>query len=263
MLYLVREYLVHSGYQDTFDSLESSNAVIDSRSNELNKALRKDSEFMEEYTLLREYSGFDEDNAERTIIRKRSASMMMERSKENEQVDVFSLLNFIEERKNIHALLIEKKFTEAELFYKNRLDKGDPFTTRVLLCFNLLQFLKSLRESNYNWSFEILNSLEEKFWSEDCKVYLHFDKQIKQFTLKEVATCLFYPDLQNSEMAFLLEPSQDLILINQINGLILESNNISSESVLETILKQSKLCHFGYKVRTKTTEEQLKLNVNF
>ena len=62
-----------------------------------------------------------------------------------------------------------------------------------------------------------------------------------------MSVLLCYENILNSELKFFFTDKQLSVISDQINSLILELAGISSESVLEKIMKQQTLIGFLYK----------------
>jgi hypothetical protein len=215
--YIVREYLVHSGYQESFVALDidttrenKTNDIIDGRDNE--NILRKESidmfyqsnhfpaaraQSMEitdenpiEYDKLRKYSA-DEGMMKEPDVRKRTLSIMMDRMKgillhnkifiiyidEKSSDDIFEIMNFLEERKIIQNMLIEKDYDTALNYFENQFKqysaKKQINFKKIILCLTTAKYLESLKVNDFQTAYQILNKLDSSYWSKDITVSMY------------------------------------------------------------------------------------------
>ena len=74
-----------------------------------------------------------------------------------------------------------------------------------------------------------------------------------------MSVLLCYEDIQNSELNYFLKESQVSLIADQINSLILEIAGVSSESVLEKVIKQQMMTSYLSKTLKNSFGENISI----
>lgn len=274
--YIVREYLVHSGYQETFNSMElerNQNDTNEDIKNETNALERKISEHMQDTQ--NNKMDIDDDNEligkyskdEAPEVRKRTLSIMLERMNDDQsEPDVFLIMNFLKERKIIQNMLMEKDYDSAlEYFIKyfgEYYTKKEVNYKKIIVCLSTLKYLDKLKANDFLAAFEILNSLDRSYWTKDISINLYdANDKIIDKTIEELSALICYQNISEGELNYYFSEKESVFLANQINSLILELPGLSNESVLEKLLKQQILLNYSYNIVKNSPEEIIKIKI--
>jgi len=206
--YLIREYLVHSGYQESFMALETEsnkNLKVENDHMKLdnefsNLSWRKDSinnmnnmEIEETVDLdkIRKYS--EDGMTNQPELRKRTLSLMMDRvnslDDSNKSTDVLLIMNFLKERKIINNMITEKDYETALTYFQAQfkpfLIKNETIYKKIYFCLIVLIYLELLRRNDYHKAYEVLNSLDASFWNRNIYVMMYDkDDRINEYNLE-------------------------------------------------------------------------------
>ena len=287
--YIVREYLIHSGYQETFNAIEfsggsgneceggtngsdvkcnnnitnnNSNNDVDGNYDEL--VASSDKMIIDtEDPKMRKYS-----SEEVPEVRKRTLSFVLDRMEDTEkEKDKFKIITFLQERKIIQNMLIEKDYETAITFFtkefKDYKTKNERNFMSILTCLTTMRYFTLLKQNDYQNAFELLNSLDKAYWTETNVINL-YDKNDKiiEVTVDKISTLLCYQKVEESEYAYFLVDKQLDFLANQINALILEMVGLSNESILEKIMKQQTMVSNIYSAIKNSPGETLSIIIN-
>lgn len=188
-------------------------------------------------------------------------------SAENEE-DVFKIISFLEERKVIHNIIVDHHFKTALDFFvshfKGYSDSHDLLYKKILLALVVLVYLDNLAESKYYEAYEFLNNLDPSLWDNELKISL-YNKSDKpeEFSLQDLSILLCYENIkENIEFLHLFKEKQIHFVSNQINSMILQIAGLSSESVLEKIIKQFMLTEHVYNIIHNCPGETFNINLN-
>ena len=296
--YIVREYLIHSGYQETFNAIEFSNSECNGCQRETannnvgnvkcsntnttttsNNNVNNDGDNGNNYDELvatsdkmlidtedpkmRKYS-----SEEVPEVRKRTLSFVLDRMNESEkEKDKFKIITFLQERKIIQNMLIEKDYETAITFFtkefKDYKTKNERNFMSILTCLTTMRYFTLLKQNDYQHAFELLNALDKAYWTETNVINL-YDKHDKiiEVTVDKISTLLCYQKVEESEYAYFLVDKQLDFLANQINALILEMVGLSNESILEKIMKQQTMVSNIYSAIKNSPGETLSIIIN-
>jgi hypothetical protein len=297
--YIVREYLIHSGYQETFNAIEFSNSECNGCQRETannnvgnvkcssntnntttsNNNVNNDGDSGNNYDELvatsdkmlidtedpkmRKYS-----SEEVPEVRKRTLSFVLDRMDESEkEKDKFKIITFLQERKIIQNMLIEKDYETAITFFtkefKDYKTKNERNFMSILTCLTTMRYFTLLKQNDYQHAFELLNALDKAYWTETNVINL-YDKHDKiiEVTVDKISTLLCYQKVEESEYAYFLVDKQLDFLANQINALILEMVGLSNESILEKIMKQQTMVSNIYSAIKNSPGETLSIIIN-
>jgi hypothetical protein len=215
--YLVREYLVHSGYQESFIALEKEKelnlADIDNLANNadivIDEDLYEDLKFRGDSLrkesidedLFRKYSA-DEGLLKEPNLRKRTLSLMVdrlndERERKDSQEDIFMIMNFLKERKVIHNMILEKEYEIALSYFQSNFlahrSKKEMNWKKIILCLTILKYLDRLRKDDYQDAFQIIYNLEKDYWNKEITLLLYDSNN---------RICDFSLEVRNNELNF-------------------------------------------------------------
>jgi len=213
MEYIVREYLVHSGYQESFMALEKENSSSNKAEEDLEfhkeisslswkhdtRAIENDHNmdhntqraFHKQYSQgmevdelpydidkLRKYS-VDDGMLNEPIMRKRTMSIMMDRINDQSEnsADIFLIMNFLKERKIIHNMIMDKDYDTALSYFQTHfisyLSKKEISFKKIILCLTTMKYLDSIKNNEYMTAYAILNKLDNSFWNKDITVTMY------------------------------------------------------------------------------------------
>ena len=259
--YIVREYLVHSGYEETFNAIEKSTPVED-QTREVN-INENDNKMIidDDADKVRKYS-----NDEAPGIRKRTLSFMLDRLGETEP-DIFKIMNFLQERKIIQNMINEKAYDEALSYFTKHFgeysSKKELNYKKIIICLITMKYFNILQSNDYMNAFEILNNLERSYWNENLNVNLYDQNdKIIEVNIEKLSTLICYQNISETEFNFYLNSKQIDFLSTQINSLILEMIGLSNESILEKIMKQQKMLSYTYNIIKNSPGEKISVIIN-
>jgi hypothetical protein len=141
---------------------------------------------------------------------------------------------------------------------------------KIILCLTTLKYLELLRKNDYIIAYETLNKLDSSYWSKDITVLMYDNEdKIYDYSLevniiiyyKHLSVLLCYDNLLNTELKFFFLDKQLSIIGDQINSLILEIAGVSSESVLEKIVKQQILVSHLYRTVKNCQGEKISIKI--
>ena len=210
--FIVKDYLVNSGFLETVNILEKENND------------KKD-----------EKMDID-DNI------KISDNILNIFLKNNSDINKEKLNLFLINREKIKNAFLQNDYENVfNIFTTNFSDFSNSSSyKKIYIIIIVIKYLTALNiENDYLKAFDILNNLDKQFFDESIQIYLFNDKGKEFLTdLKNLSTLICYPNLQNSQFKFYLEKKQIDLLESQINKLLLEMFGLKGESILEELLKQ-------------------------
>jgi hypothetical protein len=202
--YLIREYLVHSGYQESFMALETESNKVKVENDNMkldnefgNLSWKKDSinnmeiEEIVDLDKIRKYS--DDGMTNQPELRKRTLSLMIERvnslDDSNKSTDVLLIMNFLKERKIINNMITEKDYETALVYFQAQfkafLIKNETIYKKIYFCLIVLIYLELLRRNDYHKAYEVLNSLDTTFWNRNLYVMMYDkDDKLNEYNLE-------------------------------------------------------------------------------
>ena len=255
--YIIREYLVHSGYEETFNALEKSAPQAESKKEDMvpNNKIPIDDDKMVI------------DNEETPEIKKRTLSFMLDRVNDGDEPDIFKIMNFLQERKAITKMINEKDYDNVvEFFIKHFIEYSTTKETtykKIIICLTTIKYFSVLKTNDYMKAFDVLNKLDRSYWSENLTLNLYdLNDKIIETNIEKLSTLICYQNLLESDFGFYLHQKQVDFLSDQINSLILEMIGLSNESVLEKIMKQQKMIAHTYSMITNSPGERIKVIIN-
>ena len=284
--YIIREYLVHSGYQESFNAMEMERMIADGitiNNNEMTSDQETENELKKDLSdlawnnydgmedqLHSDYIKYSTDEIKEPEVRKRTLSLMMERMNddcENKTPDVFLIMNFLKERKIIQNMLAGGDFDTALSFFEKHFHlyqlKKEINFKKILMCIYTLKYLERLKHNDYLNAYEVLNKLDQSFWNKDITVSLYDNEdKICDYTCEALSVLLCYEKSISNELSHFFNDKQIELISNQINSLILELPGLSSESVLEKILKQETMVNFIYNSIKNCSGEKINVKIN-
>ncbi len=210
--FIVKDYLVNSGFLETVNILEKENND------------KKD-----------EKMDIDDNN-------KISDNVLNIVLKNNSDINKEKLNLFLINREKIKNAFLQNDYENVfNIFTTNFSDFSNSSSyKKIYIIIIVIKYLTALNiENDYLKAFDILNNLDKQFFDESIQIYLFNDKGKEFLTdLKNLSTLICYPNLQNSQFKFYLEKKQIDLLESQINKLLLEMFGLKGESILEELLKQ-------------------------
>lgn len=277
--YIIREYLIHSGYQETFNAIETTSPMenLDMKNLDNEKLTNKmdieeeigkekEKEEDEQYQKLRKFSSQEEEPLE---LRKRSLSFMLEQVNDEPNKNIFKIMNFLQERKIIQNMINQREYDSAiEYFTKNFLEystKNNKIENykKIMISLTTMKYFQQLDNNDYMKAFEILNNLDRSYWNENLNISLYGqNEQIFEMNVEKLSMLICYQNIKESEYSFLLSPKQIDFLSNQVNSLILDMIGLSNESILEKILKSQKLINYTYSEITNSPGEEISIKIS-
>jgi hypothetical protein len=93
-------------------------------------------------------------------------------------------MNFLEERKILQNMIKEKDYITALTYFNTNFTehtgKNENFFKKIILCIRCLEYLGELRLNDYNSAYQILNSFDQSYWTQNITVslYDHEDKVV-------------------------------------------------------------------------------------
>ena len=255
--YIIREYLVHSGYEETFNALEKSASQAESKEDDI--ALNNKIQIDDDKMVI--------DNEETPEIKKRTLSFMLDRVNDGDEPDIFKIMNFLQERKAITKMINEKDYDNVvEFFIKHFIEYSTTKETtykKIIICLTTIKYFSVLKTNDYMKAFDVLNKLDRSYWSENLTLNLYdLNDKIIETNIEKLSTLICYQNLLESEFGFYLHQKQVDFLSDQINSLILEMIGLSNESVLEKIMKQQKMIAYTYSMITNSPGERINVIIN-
>lgn len=198
--YIIREYLVHSGYQESFMALENEKGksdIVAIENDEMYEDLRfygetprKDSI---EDDIWRKYSG-DDGLFREPSLRKRTLSFMVDRlndEKDSKECngDIFVIMNFIKERKIIQNMILEKEYDLALNYFESNFHihrlKKEINWKKIILCLIVMKYIDLLKKNEYQEAFQLLYKLDRELWDRSITVVMYdTDKKIHEYSLE-------------------------------------------------------------------------------
>jgi hypothetical protein len=171
--------------------------------------------------------------------------------------DIFIIMNYLEERKIIQNMIMEKNYDNALIYFEKTFKnaKNEINFKKIILCLRCLQYLERLENNDYNTAYTIFNNFDQSYWEKEITILLYdkdekiidYNLEVFIFIIQSLSILLCYDNISTSEFSFFFDQKQLSLISNQINSLILEMAGVSSESILEKILKQQALS--GYLFR--------------
>lgn len=254
--YIIREYLVHSGYEETFNALEKTSSQIESK--EENNGLNNKITIEDDKMVV--------DSEETPEIRKRTLSFMLDRVNDGDEPDILKIMNFLQERKTIKKMINENDYNVVEFFIKHFSEYSttkESTYKKIIICLTTIKYFSVLKTNDYMKAFDVLNQLDRSYWNENLTMNLYdLNDKIIETNIEKLSTLICYQNLLESEFRFYLDQKQVDILSDQVNSLILEMIGLSNESVLEKIMKQQKMISYTYSMITNSPGEKISVIIN-
>ena len=164
-------------------------------------------------------------------------------------------------------MIIEKDYDSAIEFFKKHFEeyatKKETNYKKILICLITMKYFYILRSNDFMKAFELFNSLDKSYWSENLTISL-YDAQDKTFetNIEKLSALICYNNINESEFNYYLTDKQIDFISNQINSFILEMIGLSNESILEKIMKHQKMINYTYKLIKNSPGENISVKIN-